>query len=140
MTGVRAALAVLAMVAAGPVTALTAELMCPSGDSSGTPSEIASYDHWPAGDGFVAYLTLEYSSNEDLYILEQCARRRQLVLRLETGQVDSAVDAAAYGMFEEMIFGPDGYTMTEMARRLRDLGAVVEMRTVNYESCACANQ
>jgi hypothetical protein len=118
--------------------AMMPPLMCENGDAAG---EMGGYDRWSPGEGFVTYSAFEQDAdNAFLTVLEECASRRQLMLKTETGRVDAALDAAADGMFDEMIWGSDGYTLREMEGRLRDLGAIVEMRTVNYQSCACANQ
>lgn len=128
-------LAACAALAGSGVQALTPPLGCDMGDPQGG---FTGYDPWYVVDDFVTFATYEIDSDVEVYVLEQCSTRRQLVLRTRTGQTDAATDAAAWAMMDEMVYGEDGYTMTEMEDRLRALGGVVDLRTVNYESCACA--
>jgi hypothetical protein len=133
----RMMVALCAALAAGGAQAMTPLLTCDVGDPQGG---FTGYEPWHVADDFVTYQSYEIDSDVEVYVLEQCSTRRQLVLRGRTGEVDAATDAAARAMIDEMVFGEEGYTMSEMQNRLRDLGGVVELRTVGYESCACANQ
>jgi hypothetical protein len=73
-------------------------------------------------------------------ILEYCPERRQLVLWTQLDESEDARDEAAVSYLNEMIYGAAAFTQSEMAERLRDMGAEVEIRRVNYESCGCALQ
>lgn len=114
--------------------------MCEGSDAHGTSQALRDYNYWPAGDGFVAYTAYDDATSALVDVLEHCADRRQLLLRTGTSATDAAVDAAAIAMMDEMIRGATPYTMDAMAERLRALGAPVEIRIANYQSCACANQ
>ncbi len=139
MTGrkTRVLLTALTAVWAGAAGALTPLLECDVGDPEGG---IVGYSPWTVVPDFVTYQSYETDSSVEVYVLEQCSTRRQLILRMGTGETDAATDAAAFAMLDEMTFGEGSYTMSEMAERLRGLGAVVVMRNVNYQSCACASE
>jgi hypothetical protein len=133
----RGAVSVLVAMLAGPVAALTPLLECDLGDPEGG---IEGYSPWTVVPDFVTYQSYETGGSVEVYVLEQCSTRRQLILRMGTGETDAATDAAAFAMLDEMTFGEGSYTMSEMAERLRGLGGVVVMRDVNYQSCACASE
>ena len=125
----------VAVVMAGPVAAMMPEPGC-AGDGAGSAA-FGAYQPWPVGttDDFVTYETVELATDRSVSVLEYCPERRQLVLRAGG---DEPTDAAARAMLDEMVHGPAPFTMTEMAERLRGIGADAEIRTVDYESCACA--
>lgn len=134
----RVAALVSAFALAGPAAALAPPMSCPGGDLTGTPYEIGSYSHNVVGEGFVYYNGFETATEMRIHVLEHCADRRQLVLRTERSGAEFERDLQAQVAFDEMVWGEETFTPSQMAERLRDMGADVEMRTVSYESCACA--
>ena len=142
MTIMRAGLTLVAFVWAGMASALEPILpdnFC-EGDAVGSPYEIRTYIYQSVGDGFMAYSGEEPSTGAWAMILEYCPERRQLVLRSGIGFSNSETGEDAEALFSEMVLGPENYTMDQMAAALRGLGDAVDMRRVNYESCACAHQ
>jgi len=126
-----------AMVLAGPVAALAPPLTCEQGDPS---AGIGPYSHGVHDGGFVSYVANRAGEDGLWHLVEYCPEGRQLVLKTGQAGSDAATDAAAEAMLDEMLWGDDGYTQSEMLDRLRAVGAVVEIRRVTYQSCACANQ
>lgn len=138
MSGRLVAISALAAVLAMPAAALSPVLECYA--ETGPEADLGGYSPATLGNGFVYYATFEISTGAWLDILEHCPGRRQLVLRTGQDAAEDARDQAAVTYLNEMIYGEAAFTQSQMAERLRGMGAEVEIRRVNYESCGCALQ
>jgi hypothetical protein len=127
----------IALALAGPVAAMAPPLTCEYGDPS---AGIGPYSHGVFGNGFVTYSASRTGDEGLWHLVEYCPEGRQLVLKTGRSGGDAAGDAAAVAMLDEMLWGEESYSQSEMLERLRAIGAVVEIRRVTYRSCACANQ
>lgn len=134
VTMMAAVMAVLAM----PAMALTPVLECYT--ETGPEADLGGYSPAQAGNGFIYYYTSQISTGVWLDILEYCPERRQLVLVTERPGAEFAREEAYRTFLSEMIWGSDAYTMSQMERALRDMGAEVRVQRVNYQSCGCALQ
>jgi hypothetical protein len=137
MRGVPILAAVLAALAM-PAAALSPALDCFA--NTGPEADLGGYTPQTVGNGFVYYYTVQDSTGVWLDILEYCPERRQLVLVSEREGAEFAREEAYRTFLSEMILGSDPYTMSQMERALRDMGAEVSIRRVNYESCGCSLQ
>lgn len=132
----RVAAIVSALALADPAAALVID-GCPDGDAAGTRAAVGAYSAYAVAEGFVSYNAVELATDEFLDILEYCPERRQIVLRSGTGINSTDVDDAARRLYDEMIQGDKSFTMSEMVTGLRAMGAVVDDRVVDYQSCGC---
>lgn len=123
-------------LAAGTAQALVIE-GCPDGDAAGTTWEVGPYSPSALGNGFTHYGAMEMASEELLEIVEHCSAQRQFVWRRGVFGSGDPLDMEADILFDQMLFGEQGYTLDEMADALRSLGERVEIRSVGYISCAC---
>jgi hypothetical protein len=133
---IRAAVFALAICAALPVSALVIE-GCPDGDGAGTPQAIGPYSPYAVAPGFMSYGAMEIGSEDLLEIVEYCPDRKQFVWRRGPFGSRDPLDMEADMLFDDMVNGSEGYTLNQMAEALRAIGETVEIRTVDYQSCAC---
>jgi hypothetical protein len=131
------AAAITGAILATPGVALAPLPVC-EGDAIGTSFEIVDYTPSTLGQGFVFYTSIELATDAWITVLEYCPEKRQLVLRTGHEGANHSVGTAAETLFNDMVFGAEGFTMDQMAARLRDMGADAELRGVSYESCACS--
>jgi hypothetical protein len=113
---------------------------CPDGDAAGTNWALGPYSAYRIGPGFMKYGAMEMATGDILEIVEYCPEQRQFVWN--RGQFGSGdpLDMDADLLFDRMLEGDEGYTLTEMAEAMRAIGENAEVRQVGYISCACQQE
>ena len=136
----RAALAIVLAVLTAPASALTPLPPCAwdataqrLGPSDTPPGNYAFVQE--AGDGFASSVIDGYEAYEygpSAFILQHCPSGQELLVVLP--QRDTRAFAEVY---DDMVFGPEPYTMRQIAEALAPMGAGARMTENEFGSCAC---